>query len=440
MMISKIIKFLKTDIWKIRLNKISGIKSFLIRQLRIVVLSLRGFDEDKCMLRASALTFFSILSIVPVLAMAFGIARGFGFEKILQQQLLTKFHGQEEVIVRIINFSQSLLENTKSGMVAGIGVVFLIWLVIRVLGNIENSFNEIWGIKNSRTWARKFSDYLSITLISPILFILSSSITVAITSQVEYVTNKVSFLGTISPVISISLEVLPYLIICGLFAFIYIFMPNTKVKFKSGLLAGIIAGIIYQLLQWGYINFQIGVAKYNAIYGSFAALPLFLIWVQISWLVLFFGAEISFAHQNVETYEFETEHLNISYSFKRLLSLRVVNLIVKNFVEGKEALSSTQISHILEIPVRLVRQIIFDLSNAGIISETFDEVNDIKAYQPAIDTNNITIKKVIDALEKYGNEDIPVAQSKELDKLSEHLQNFTYLIEKSPSNILLKDI
>ncbi|MBP7161931.1 MAG: YihY/virulence factor BrkB family protein, partial [Candidatus Omnitrophica bacterium] len=192
--IRHLIQFLKVDIWRIRMHKLSRTKSFWLKQLRIMLLAFRGFDEDKCQLRASALTYYSLLSIVPLVAMAFGIAKGFGIEKILEKQLYEKLAGQEEVVERIISFSQTLLETTKGGVIAGVGVAILFWTVIKVLGNIESSFNDIWGIRKSRTWGRKFSDYLSIMLICPLLLIMSSSITVLVTSQVKLVVEKISFL------------------------------------------------------------------------------------------------------------------------------------------------------------------------------------------------------------------------------------------------------
>jgi len=164
---SKMINFIKTDIWRIRIKSLPRKKSFFIKQLRILLLATRGFGQDKCLLQASALTFYSILSIVPVVAMAFGIAKGFGFQKLLENLLFEKFSGQEEVMIRVVDFARSLLENTKGGIIAGIGIVFLFWTVIKLLSNIERSFNDIWEIKKPRTYGRKFGDYLSIILISP---------------------------------------------------------------------------------------------------------------------------------------------------------------------------------------------------------------------------------------------------------------------------------
>lgn len=436
----KIIDFLKTDIWRIRLKDLPNSKSFIIKNLRVLLVALRGFNEDKCQLRASALTFYSLLSIVPVVAMAFGIAKGFGFEKLLEKQMLDKFSGQEEVIAWIINFSHSVLENTKGGLVAGIGVAMLFWTVIKVLGNIERSFNDIWGIKQARSLGRKFSDYLSIMLFCPILVIISSSITVFITTQITSITQKIALLGIFSPLIFSGLKLLPYVVIWALFTFIYIFMPNTKVNIKSGILAGIAAGTIYQIVQWGYIHFQVGVAKYNAIYGSFAALPLFLVWLQLSWLIVLLGAEISFAHQNVDTYEFEQDCLKISPHFKKILTLRIVHLLTKNFQQGLTPNSASEISHTLDIPIRLVRQILYELAETGIITETKLSTYKEVAFQPGKDINVLSIQHILEVLDKKGVDNIPVAQTKELKNITQALKDFEEIIDKSAQNKLLKEI
>ncbi len=437
---SKIINFIKTDIWRIRVKNLPRKKSFIIRQLRIFLLTVRGYVRDKCTLQASSLTFYSLLSIVPIVAMAFGIAKGFGFQKLLEKQLLEKFPGQEEVMMQIVSFAQSLLENTKGGMIAGIGVAVLLWSVIKLLGNIERSFNDIWEIKNSRTIGRKFSDYLSIILISPVLVILSSSVTVFITTQVTQITEKVALLGIISPLILFIIKLLPYCLVWILFTFIYILMPNTKVNFSSGFIAGVIAGTIFQVAQWAYINFQVGVAKYNAIYGSFAALPLFLIWLQLSWLIVLFGAEISFACQYVDTYEFEPDCRHISPIYKKIVSLQIAHLVVMTFSKGEKPLTASKISHALEIPIRLVHQILDEFVESGIFSDTYIKEYKELAYQPARDINVISIKSIIDALDQIGVDNIPVSQTSELKVLSEALQTFSDAVDKLPSNRLLKDI
>jgi membrane protein len=234
------------------------------------------------------------------------------------------------------------------------------------------------------------------------------------------------------------LKLLPYTLLWGLFTFLYIFMPNTKVRFSSGLLAGIITGTIYQVLQWLYITFQIGIASYNAIYGSFAALPLFMAWLQLSWRVVLYGAEISFAHQNVDTYEFEPDARQASHRIKTLLSLQITHHLIRNFIRREKPLTDRDISNELEIPIRLVNEILFDLVKCRIVSVTDAEGE--RGYQPALDINALSIQYVIDAMEKQGANTMPFAQTPEFETLSVLLDTFGKTIERLPDNKLLKDL
>ncbi|MDO8303904.1 MAG: YihY/virulence factor BrkB family protein, partial [Sedimentisphaerales bacterium] len=297
-----------------------------------------------------------------------------------------------------------------------------------------------WGVIKPRSLARKFSDYLSTMFLCPILLVISGGLTIFVSTQIDTITAKFPLLQNLGPAFWVILKLLPYVSIWVAFTFLFAFMPNTKVKFKSALIGGIVAGTIFQFVQWLYINFQIGVANYGAIYGSFAALPLFLIWFQTSWLIVLFGAEVSFAHQNVETYEFEPDCLLVSRSFKMLLSLFVTQQLVSRFCRGEKPADASQISHELDIPVRLVRQILYELTESGILSEAKKDDNKGLAYQPAIDVNKITVKFVIDRLEQRGSTDIPVIKSSELDKLSDSLRQLGEMIEKSPANLLLKNL
>jgi membrane protein len=403
-------------------------------------MAFRGFDEDKCGLRASALTFYSLLSIVPTVALAFGIAKGFGMQKILERELLEKMRGQEEVISNVITFANKMLDQTKGGLIAGIGILILIWLIIKLLGNIEKSFNDIWGVPHSRTFGRKLSDYLSVLFVAPILVILSSSVTVFITTQITMIAERIDLLGPISPIILFFLKILPYCVIWLLFTFIYIFIPNTKVRFRSGLLGGIVAGTLYQIVQWFYINFQVGVSKYGAIYGSFAVLPLFMIWLQISWLIVLFGAEITFAHQNLDTYELEPESLRASHSLKRLLALSIAHLCVKNFSIGEKPWSAGEISNSLGIPVRLTNQIIYDLVQGGILAESVGQEEKVPLFQPARDINILSINFIIKAIDEIGSKDIPLVDSEEVKKITKCIEEFTALIDNSEANLLLKEL
>jgi membrane protein len=269
---------------------------------------------------------------------------------------------------------------------------------------------------------------------------MSGSVTVFITTQVAQITQKVALLGIFSPLISILLKLIPYVLIWILFTILYIIMPNTKVNFKAGLLGGVVAGTLYQIAQWAYISFQIGAAKYNAIYGSFAALPLFLMWLQISWWIVLFGAELSFANQNVDTYEYEPDSLKVSPGFKRLLALQIAHLLIKKFENGDRPLTDSQISARLEMPIRLVHSVLFDLAESGLASEIKTKSDKEFAYQPARDINKMTIQYVLEALDQKGTADIPVAKTKDYHALSDALQKFGEAMEKSPANKLLKDI
>jgi len=434
------IQFVKSDIWKIRLKDQPKNSKFIIRHLRIILLAFRGFDEDKCQLRASALTFWSLLSIVPVVAMIFGIAKGFGFEKMLEVQLQEQMSGNPEIIEAVLKFANSMLENTKGGLIAGVGVVILFWSVMKVLGNIESSFNDIWEIKRSRALVRKFTDYLTIMLLAPILIILSGSVTVFISTQIVNITESIALLGFFSPVIGFLVKLIPYSLVWLLLTFIYIVMPNTKVNFQSAFFAGIIAGTGFQIAELIYINGQIGVAKYNAVYGSFAALPLFLAWLQISWLIVLFGAELSFAHQNVDRYELEIDSSDMSYSQKRILTLVISHLVVQKFIKGELALTANGISDKLKIPIRIVRQVLFDLHEAHVVSEINTEDPKVVTYQPAISVNLISVKYVIEALESKGITELPVEETENLKTLQEIMKDFQSEIGRSQSNKLLKDI
>jgi membrane protein len=434
-----VVRFLTRDVWRIRGKDLPRSRFILLRTIRVVILSIRGIMQDKAPLRASALTFYSLLSVVPVLAMIFGIAKGFGFERTLERMLMKSLEGQEQIVERVLEFSHALLDSVKGGFVAGVGLLILFYTIIKILSNIESAFNDIWGIKRSRSLGRKITDYLSIMLIGPVLLVLSSTVTVLISSGITRVVEGISYLKIVSPGVFFLLGFLPYLSLWILFSFVFVFVPNTKVKLTSGILGGVIAGTLYHIFQWGYIHLQIGVAKYNAIYGSFAALPLFFVWMQLSWLIVLFGAEISFAHQNEETYEFEQECLTVSHSFKRLLSLWVFDRLVKNFILGEKPWDAGRISHELEIPSRLVNQILHDLGASGLVSEVkIDETG--VGYEPAKDLEGMTIKNVIDTLEEYGSDSIPVAKAESLDKIADHLKAFDDLIASSPANLKLKDL
>ena len=442
-MISRIVRFIRSGVWEIQLNDLPAVQRFLVRYLRVTLLAISGFYRDACTLRASALTYYSLLSVVPFLAMAFGIAKGFGLEKYIEDEIMNLAQrGQWEVDVtsRIVEFSHSLLENAKGGVIAGIGVVFLFWAILSILGQIEESFNTIWQVRRPRTVIRKFTDYVTLVVSAPILFIISSSMTVLIASRVEMVVQKMAFLGMVGSGILFLLRLLPYVSIWVLLTMHYIVMPNARVPIRSGLLAGVVTGTLYQIVQWFYIKFQIGVASYGAIYGSFAALPLFLVWLQLSWMIVLFGAEISYANGHFETYGFHPDFSKMSLHARKVFALRIYSLLIKRFSKAESPLSATQISQALKVPARLVRELLDELSGAGLVVETAREQNHEVTFQPGRSIERITLKDALDAYEQGRTASIPFPRSDDEKEISDLLRRISDLVDKAPENVLLKEI
>jgi membrane protein len=434
------IKRLNDLIWHTPLSEISRWKTFIFRQLRIMVLAARGFSNDKVMLRASALTFYSLLSVIPVAAIAFAIAKGFELDKNLETIIMTKFEMYKDMLIPLLGKIRSAIDATRGGYMAGIGVVILFWSVLSLLDHIESSFNHIWQIRSSRPWYRKFTDYLTIMIIAPVFIILSSSITIFISTNLTDYLSKAEILGFFKPIISLLIKFAPYFLTWMTMTVLFIIMPNAKVKFVPALISGIIAGTMIQIIQWVYIDLQFGITKLSAIYGSFAAVPLFIIWIQTTWSVVLLGAELSFANQNVSRYELESEALNISNYQKRALVLMIMQMIIRNFAIGERPISAETIAGTLKIPVRLARDILQDLGCAKLVSIIHENEQKERLYQPAMDINRLSVSFVLSRLDKEGVGQIMVSKNKDYEKVIFMLDKFDKLMAKSDYNILIKDL
>ncbi len=299
--ITRTIRFLSYDIWRLNKRDRSSRKMSFYNIVKAFILTIRNVDGSQLFTRASALTYSTLLSIVPpLLAVLFAIARGFGFQNIVKSQLFSYFAGQEEVLKKAMAFIDSSIEYAKGGVFLGIGVILLLYTVINLLSNIEDNFNKIWQVKKGRTYFRMFTDYLALIIIAPVFLICNAGVTVLLNTTAD----QQYFLGL---VISPFMKIIPFLITTLLFTILYIYLPNTKVKFTSALLGGVFTGVCFQIFQMLYINGQIWISKYNAIYGSFAALPLLLLWLQLTWFLVLFGVQLSFAYQNVNKFSFDHE-------------------------------------------------------------------------------------------------------------------------------------
>jgi membrane protein len=328
----------------------------------------------------------------------------------------------------------------EGGLLAGIGLIVLIWSVMQVLKNIESSFNAIWQVKKARTFLRQLSDYLSIMMIAPLLIIISSSLSVYISTRIETAAQTLEMIKKFGPYFQSLFTLIPYALVWLLFTLVYMIMPNIKVKFKNALIAGIIAGTVFQIVQWAYIHFQVGVSKYSALYGTFAAIPLFLGWLQISWLIVLLGAQISFAYQNLEKYEFQAQSVSISYNRKRLICLYLTQYVIKKFADGHEPATSVQISRELGIPLRLVKDMLNYLVQAKVLNETIYENQLEKGYQPAIDIARIDINFVINRMDNTGGSEINLKESDDFIKLSGLHDELIRNLSTSSANVLLKDV
>ncbi len=433
-----IISFVKDDIWLLHEQRLPLVKAAIIKSLKIVLLSVQGFSRDLCPLRASALTLYSLLSIVPVIAMLFGIAKGFGFEKMLEQRLMEQVPDQETTVLQLISFAQNLLASTQGEVVAGIGIVVLFWTIIKVIGNIEESFNYIWKIGKGRSISRKFSDYLSLMLLAPVVLIASGSITVFLKTKITWLITHIQLpeFGTWLVIKALGLS--PLVLMIGLFTFTFIFMPNHKINYRAGIIAGIVTGIMYHLLQWAYLSLQIGVSSYNAIYGSFAALPLFVVWLQMGWMIVLFGCEVAFFLQNYETYRNNNRFSDLSISLKKIVALQITHLIIKNFIQLNNPLIAAEIAANLVIPIAIIQPVLSKLMASHIIVEFKNQDEDDEVYLPAVDINILTIAYVINALEQCGQNHLPDIAQEQL--FMNAVNNFRELMEASEQNCLLKDI
>jgi membrane protein len=429
--------FFEHDIWKISVKDKHPVFSFFVKQGRILIIAIRGYNEDKIQLRASALSFYTLISIVPILALVFGISQGFGLEDYLKNILIQKFHEHQDMLNTLLGFVEKYLGRINGGYITGVGLLILFWSVMKVLGNIESSFNGIWRIKKSRIISRKFTDYISLLVIAPVLLVIASSFNV---SRLESISDSIPFLRYLDSFLKFMVTVLSFTLIWFVFTLIYIVIPNTKVNFVPALIAGIIAGTMFQLLQWGYVNFQSLLSSYGAIYGTFAALPLFMMWLELSWLIVLLGAEISYAYQNAVHYEQEVQGVQVSLKDKKILTLLVTRKIIRNFVEGKPAMNAAEIALDLSIPVRIVRDIVYVLLNSKIIIETLNQELREVAYQPAIDPSIITVSYMFDEIDKMGNQLTFDHETPEKEKISAIVESFYDDIRQSPKNVLLKDL
>lgn len=369
--------------------------------IKTLNLSVRSFLNSDLQNRACALTYQTLLAIVPALALIFAIGRGFGFQNLLQTQLFASFPAQSQALETAFKFVDSYLAQSSEGLFVGIGIVFLLWTLISLISSVEDSFNRIWGIEHGRTFWRKITDYTAICLILPILMICSSGITLFMTTALKTVLP----FDFMSPLLSGLLDLSSVVLVWLFFAGSYMLIPNTKVKFKNAFVAGIIAGTSFVILQWLFFTGQVYVTRYNAIYGSFAFLPLLLIWIQLVWLITLSGAVYCYSSQNIFQFSFSNEIEKISEDYRWRIHLAVITIIIKRFVNGEKPLTNRQIAVDYELPISLVTTSTNLMVGEGILLRVATRPgSDIYALSPAVNPADFTLGDFLRRLGRHGSD------------------------------------
>ena len=436
-MFKRLIQFLKVDIWQVQREDISPLRYLLYEVIKKVLLAVEYFTTKRMVDSAAALTYSTLLAIVPIMAVVFAIARGFGYNKYIETWFREALSSQPQVAEAIIGFVNSYLVHTKSGIFLGIGLLFMLWTVIMLISNIEKAFNDIWQVSTPRSIFRTITDYMAMFLLAPIIIVVTSGISIMMATFA----NGIGETLIVGPTLRFFLRLLPYIIMSGVFIALYVFMPNTKVNIKSAIIPGILAGVAMQGLQLVYIHSQIWVTGYNAIYGSFAALPLFMLWVQISWTICLFGAELAYTNQNLEKFAFRASTDDLSHRYRLLLSAYLMTLICRRFEEGKKPYTALELKLETNIPIRITHDLLENLTRVHLLSEmTNDEKGTEAVYQPAESTARLSVGMMIDRLEAEGKWKLmPDLQLFKSDELMKAIRQRKDYLQKQ-RDILFKDI
>ena len=414
-------------------NYRNGLIRWGVRQYKLLFYTARGLDEHDTLVRSAALTFYTLMSIVPIAALVFAVVKGFGLADGLMQNLYSLFPHNREVVDYLITFADKALAAAQGGVVAFVGIVMLFWAVVRVFGSVEEAFNNIWEVKVSRSFTRQFTDYIAVVVITPILWVVGSTAG----RYAGHLLGIDSF-GALYTLLSGAVSLL---VIWAMFSFIYVVVPNTRVRLGSAVMAGIVAGTLFLLFQWGYLYIQRWMTSYNAIYGSFAALPLLLIWLQTSWQILLFGGELSFAYQNIARFGEERESLLISYDQRRKILLAVMLTVVRRFRGQGGATPADEIRAQLDLPTRIVNDILYQLVQAGqLIAVPSGDGEREVAFAPAHDPQSMTVYGILEAVEKSGQTTVDLTQSAELTRIDQELEALKETARKSQDNVRLVDL
>lgn len=419
-----------SKIWRIEARALSPVAAFFLKVVRVSLLTVQEFFNDRVTLRASAMTFYSLLAIVPIAILAVAMTGLVQLDDDLIRAVYDAFPEQRVIIEQVLTLAYTVIQTAHTQLIAATGIVVAFWSITKLLIHMDRSFSDIWGVRSSRRWWRRIVDYLTLFVVLPLFLLLSSAITIFLNHELEWLRGQESFLNYFGPVLTVVVFFLPYLLILVLFTFLYLFVPNTRVRFRSALIGALVAGAIYQVVQWGYIRFQTKVTHFDVIYGSLAALPLLLIWLELSWMILLVGAELSFAHQNTERYEYATEAEQISRRMERLLTIYLLSELLQR---GK--VGATELAHTTTVPLCLVLELLNELVRVGLVAQDNEE------YRAIGGISHWTIKQTWDRLDTYGCDlMLPIDWKPSLHHLSGFLARLGEAADQSTANIALSEL
>jgi len=395
----RVATFLRETIWRERRER-RRLGRFLFRLLQVSFLVGKGFLDNKCFLRASALSYTTLLSLVPLLAFVFSILKGLGVDDRVRPLVMEKIAAaQQPVAEKLVEYVSNTITNTSVTALGAFGLVTLLYTVIKVLSTVEASFNDIWGVTQGRRWLRKLADYTSVMVIAPVLLVVAMSVSAYLLAHPFF--GPASVVTAWRVVAAVLAKTGPYILTWVAFTAFYAFMPNTEVAFVPALAGGIVGGTLWQVAFWAYTKSQVGVAKYSVIYTSFAALPVFLVWLYISWVIALFGAEVAFAAAHIETYRKSLQDFKPSPEARERIALRVFFEIAQAFHKGLAAPEAERLALAAGIPVRAVRDVITTLGDAGLLSEVKHKHG--AGYQPGRDLSVVTPAEVLAAVRGQGD-------------------------------------
>ena len=429
-----IYQFLRYEIWQVTEYELSGFKGGLYRFIKTIIVAIRGFIIDNLYIRASALVYSILFAIIPLFALIIAIAKGFGFDKMIEESLEGTLVGQAQVIPTILDFVSRYLKAAQGGVFIGVGLIILLWSVMSLFRQIEKAFNTVWQVKKQRPFNRQLSTYLSSVLIIPFLIIFSSGLSVFFNSKI----SQPYIYDVLTPFLRFSVKFTPYIVNWIVFTFLYLVIPNTRVKFYNAIIAGLVAGTFFQLFQLMYIHGQNYLSRYNVVYGGFAAIPLLFIWLQVSCLIVLFGAEISYASQNIQNFEYEFDTNHISRRYKNFLTLFITYVIVKQFEAQRPALTAENIAHEYRLPIRIVNQLIAKLVEVAVLVEVME--GKTSTYLPAFDINQLTVNLLYSKLDNHGSELFLTNKNELLDSFWQKTLTLKEFSDESTKHILVKDL